>query len=52
VAGVGGEAKQHLGRVLVADDDAAIRRVCKRILSHEGWHVTTCESGRSAVVEA
>jgi len=26
--------------------------VCKRILSHEGWHVTTCESGRSAVVEA
>ena len=53
MAAVGGgeETKRHLGRVLVADDDAAIRRVCKRILSHEGWHVTTCESGRSAVTE-
>jgi len=52
VAAVGGEGKaRHLGRVLVADDDAAIRRVCTRILSHEGWHVTTCDSGRSAVLE-
>ena len=52
MAAVGGGIKgQHLGRVLVADDDAAIRRVCTRILSHEGWHVTTCDSGRSAVAE-
>ncbi|HEX4454565.1 MAG TPA: EAL domain-containing protein [Kofleriaceae bacterium] len=35
--------------MLVADDDAAIRRVCARILSHEGWQVTTCESGKHAV---
>jgi EAL domain-containing protein (putative c-di-GMP-specific phosphodiesterase class I)/CheY-like chemotaxis protein len=49
VADIGGGAKQHLGRVLVADDDAAIRRVCARILSHEGWQVTTCESGKHAV---
>jgi EAL domain-containing protein (putative c-di-GMP-specific phosphodiesterase class I)/CheY-like chemotaxis protein len=52
VADIGGGIKQHLGRVLVADDDAAIRRVCARILSHEGWQVTTCESGRHAVQEA
>ena len=49
MADIGGGAKQHLGRVLVADDDAAIRRVCARILSHEGWQVTTCESGKHAV---
>jgi EAL domain-containing protein (putative c-di-GMP-specific phosphodiesterase class I)/CheY-like chemotaxis protein len=52
VADIGGGAKQHLGRVLVADDDAAIRRVCARILSHEGWQVTTCESGKHAVQAA
>ncbi|HEY1813374.1 MAG TPA: EAL domain-containing protein [Kofleriaceae bacterium] len=46
-----GGARQHLGRVLVADDDEAIRRVCTRILSHEGWHVTTAESGRHAIAE-
>jgi len=51
VADAGGGAKQHLGRVLVADDDDTIRRVCSRILSHEGWHVTTCESGRRAIAE-
>ncbi len=52
MADIGGGAKQHLGRVLVADDDAAIRRVCARILSHEGWQVTTCESGKHAVQAA
>jgi EAL domain-containing protein (putative c-di-GMP-specific phosphodiesterase class I) len=52
VADIGGGTKQHLGRVLVADDDAAIRRVCARILSHEGWQVTTCESGKHAVQAA
>ncbi|HEY1546647.1 MAG TPA: EAL domain-containing protein [Kofleriaceae bacterium] len=52
MADIGGGTKQHLGRVLVADDDAAIRRVCARILSHEGWQVTTCESGKHAVQAA
>ena len=52
MADIGGGAKQHLGRVLVADDDAAIRRVCARILTHEGWQVTTCESGKHAVQAA
>src|SRR5262249_44890815 len=50
MAGVGG-GRQHLGRVLVADDDEVIRRVCARILSHEGWQVTTAESGRHAIAE-
>ena len=39
----------HLGRVLVVDDDAAMRRLCSRILSHEGWHVATVHNGREAV---
>ncbi len=39
----------HLGRVLVVDDDAAMRRLCSRILVHEGWHVATVNNGREAV---
>lgn len=39
----------HLGRVLVVDDDAAMRRLCSRILVHEGWHVATVDNGREAV---
>lgn len=41
----------HLGRVLVVDDDAAIRRVCARVLGGEGWVVTLAEHGRAAVDE-
>ncbi|HSN26683.1 MAG TPA: EAL domain-containing protein [Kofleriaceae bacterium] len=41
----------HLGRVLVVDDDAAIRRVCARVLASEGWAVTVAEHGRAAIDE-
>jgi EAL domain-containing protein (putative c-di-GMP-specific phosphodiesterase class I) len=41
----------HLGRVLVVDDDAAIRRVCARVLASEGWVVTVAEHGRAAIEE-
>lgn len=41
----------HLGRVLVVDDDSAVRRVCARVLSAEGWNVTVAEHGRAAVDE-
>ena len=43
--------KTHLGRVLVVDDDDAVRRVCTRVLSGEGWQVTLAEHGRAAVIE-
>ncbi len=38
-----------LGRVLVADDDPAIIRICKRVLGAEGWDVTTADNGRVAL---
>ena len=38
-----------LGRVLVVDDDAAMRRVCARVLSHEGWEVIVFENARLAI---
>jgi EAL domain-containing protein (putative c-di-GMP-specific phosphodiesterase class I)/CheY-like chemotaxis protein len=41
----------HLGRVLVVDDDAGIRRVCARVLGSEGWVVTVAEHGRAAIEE-
>ena len=41
----------HLGRVLVVDDDSAVRRVCARVLGAEGWNVTLAEHGRAAVEE-
>jgi EAL domain-containing protein (putative c-di-GMP-specific phosphodiesterase class I)/CheY-like chemotaxis protein len=43
--------KTHLGRVLVVDDDDAVRRVCTRVLGGEGWQVTLAEHGRAAVIE-
>jgi EAL domain-containing protein (putative c-di-GMP-specific phosphodiesterase class I)/CheY-like chemotaxis protein len=47
----GGEKKAHLGRVLVVDDDLAIRRVCARVLGAEGWMVTLADNGRAAIGE-
>ena len=41
--------KGLLGRVLVADDDAAIRRLCVRVLGNEGWDVTVVDNGRAAL---
>jgi EAL domain-containing protein (putative c-di-GMP-specific phosphodiesterase class I) len=43
--------KTHLGRVLVVDDDDAVRRVCTRVLGGEGWQVTLAEHGRAAVIQ-
>jgi EAL domain-containing protein (putative c-di-GMP-specific phosphodiesterase class I)/ActR/RegA family two-component response regulator len=39
----------HLGRVLLVDDDEAMRRVCARILEHEGWTVVLADNGRAAI---
>ncbi len=44
-------AQAHLGRVLVVDDDGAIRRVCSRVLGAEGWTVVLAESGLAAIAE-
>lgn len=41
--------KAHLGRVLVVDDDPALRRMCTRVLAAEGWTVVTCDDGRAAI---
>jgi EAL domain-containing protein (putative c-di-GMP-specific phosphodiesterase class I) len=41
----------HLGRVLVVDDDAAVLRICARILGAEGWVVTAVEQASSAIDE-
>lgn len=46
-----GDKKHLLGRVLVVDDDIAIRRVCARVLAFEGWDVTLAEDGRVALTE-
>ncbi len=41
-----------LGRVLVVDDDPAMRKTCKRALGNEGWDVTLAENGREAIAAA
>ena len=41
----------HLGRVLVVDDDDAMRRLCLRVLNNEGWSVTVADHGRAAIAE-
>src|SRR5258708_6097440 len=45
----GGDRKLHLGRVLVVDDDPAMRRTCGRVLALEGWGVVEAESGAAAL---
>jgi EAL domain-containing protein (putative c-di-GMP-specific phosphodiesterase class I)/CheY-like chemotaxis protein len=45
------DRRTHLGRVLVVDDDVAIRRVCARVLIGEGWEVALAEDGRAALHE-
>src|SRR5690349_15622131 len=42
-------SRANLGRVLVVDDDPAMRRVCVRLLGNEGWQVIAAENGRAAV---
>jgi EAL domain-containing protein (putative c-di-GMP-specific phosphodiesterase class I) len=48
---VGGELgkKPHLGRVLVVDDDPGMRRICARVLGHEGWEVVVVDGGKAAI---
>jgi EAL domain-containing protein (putative c-di-GMP-specific phosphodiesterase class I)/CheY-like chemotaxis protein len=43
--------KPQLGRVLVVDDDEAVRRVCARVLSAEGWSVTLASDGNAGIRE-
>ncbi|HET7500709.1 MAG TPA: EAL domain-containing protein [Kofleriaceae bacterium] len=45
----GKASKQHLGRVLVVDDDPAMRRVCARLLGNEGWEVVVVDGGKAAL---
>src|SRR6266542_5612759 len=39
----------HATRILVADDDQAILRTCRKILEHHGYEVTTAPDGDSAL---
>ncbi len=39
----------HATRILVADDDQAILRTCRKILEHAGYEVTTAPDGDSAL---
>jgi EAL domain-containing protein (putative c-di-GMP-specific phosphodiesterase class I) len=48
VAGVPA-AKPHMGRVLVVDDDAGMRKLCARVLTNEGWEVVVVDGGRAAI---
>ena len=41
--------KTHLGRVLVVDDDLGMRRLCARVLGHEGWEVVAVDGGKAAL---
>jgi EAL domain-containing protein (putative c-di-GMP-specific phosphodiesterase class I)/ActR/RegA family two-component response regulator len=45
----GALANAHLGRVLVVDDDPAMRRVCARVLRAEGWDVVVVDGARAAL---
>ena len=42
--------KGTLGRVLVVDDDHALRRAVRRQLEHEGWSVVDVESVPDAII--
>jgi EAL domain-containing protein (putative c-di-GMP-specific phosphodiesterase class I) len=46
---VDGGGNKVLGRVLVVDDDAAMRRACARALGNEGWEVVLAEDGKAAI---
>ncbi|KAB2902193.1 MAG: response regulator, partial [Kofleriaceae bacterium] len=40
---------RHFGKVLVIDDDRAIRTMCKAVLGREGWDVATARDGAEGV---
>jgi PAS domain S-box-containing protein len=39
-------------RILIADDDAAIRMICREVLARAGYNVREAEDGNQALVEA
>src|SRR4051794_3811876 len=41
----------HLGRVLVVDDDEAMRRSCLRVLANEGWDVVVVDGATAALAQ-
>ena len=45
-------AGQHSGRVLIVDDEAAIRSICSGVLRHAGLSVREASSGLEAIAEA
>ena len=42
-------SKPRIGRVLVVDDDDQMRKVCARILAHEGWEIVQAPDGKTAI---
>lgn len=40
---------RHFGKVLVIDDDHAMRTMCKAVLGREGWDVATAQDGAEGV---
>lgn len=40
---------RHFGKVLVIDDDRAVRTMCKAVLGREGWDVATARDGAEGV---
>ena len=46
---IGNTVATSQGRVLVVDDDPAMRRTCARALTHDGWDVVLAESGTAAI---
>ena len=42
-------SKPSIGRVLVVDDDDQMRRVCARVLAHEGWEIVQAPDAKAAI---
>ncbi len=49
MAATGSSNKPSLGRVLVVDDDPALRKLCARVLGEDGWGVTIHDRPSSAL---
>lgn len=43
------DSKPRIGRVLVVDDDEQMRRVCARVLGHEGWDIVQAPDAKVAI---
>jgi EAL domain-containing protein (putative c-di-GMP-specific phosphodiesterase class I)/CheY-like chemotaxis protein len=42
---------RHFGKVLVIDDDHAMRSMCKAVLGREGWDVKTAQDGADGIAQ-